>query len=324
MPFRSLLPFAVAAICAGSCSDPRGSFTIPDPLPLFQVLVDEEGAFGGKRGPEAPLEAGIERVKRASEGGESRTFRPDLSAGLAVPVTQDGYCLTAAHNVAGRDPFVLLDLRAMEPRFLVGDRKGTPVTTALRADASRPGELTRAPEREERIEVITGPLDRSGFDLVKQELGDMDRTFLLPAEVVKIWEGEDLALIQLPFPTPVHFTMAGNVVSTRDLLMFLGNPLVHGEGPLTGVDRVDEFPRGATFAGGVVRKFDVFYPILFKGNAFIRQGDSGGALINRRGELVGIHSGAGGVGGSGVTLCIGIRAEVVREAIREKEGAAEK
>ncbi|MBL9155078.1 MAG: trypsin-like peptidase domain-containing protein [Verrucomicrobiales bacterium] len=317
-----LIPVAVSAILLASCSDPRRDFAMPDPLPLYQVIVDKESTLGGERDPAVSLRDGLADIKTAHQTKSSKSMRPDISAGLMVPVSADGFCLTAAHNLPKGESFTIVDLAAAAPRFLIGANGGTPLISTIKGAESNPGDLSRAEVREWSLEAISGPLTTADFQLVQSELAELDTAYLIPLQVIKIWKGEDLALVRVPFPTPSHFVMAEEPVPAGEPILCIGNPLVH-EGTLTHVAKSAAVPPSVKFTGEVVRELVDFYPLIFSSRGLLKKGDSGGPAINRKGELVGIHSGTGNDDRHrALDVCIGIRAEVIRRAIDEWQAAA--
>jgi len=107
--FRCLLfvPFVgmLSSPCLGQFS--RNHFAIPDKVPLFQVVVDLDSAFEWKDHQRKPLEeilADFKSPKPSVSAATAETSRTtNLLSGLMVPITEDGYCLTAAHNLGKGD-----------------------------------------------------------------------------------------------------------------------------------------------------------------------------------------------------------------------------
>jgi len=323
-----LLLIPVAIFCH-SCAVARKEFAIPGEIPVLQLIVDKNSEFG-TRDTSVPLIEGLrnfrERLTRADEGETRVTVKPDLSCGLLVPVSADGYCLTVAHNVDEGQSLTLLDLDDLRPLFLYGskgddgipntaDEDGTPLVSTMRIADGRSGWGENSEPERRNIEAIAGPLDLDDFKTVRSELGGLGLAALIPVEVVKVWKADDLALIKVPFSTPGFFPLAREEVAIGESIMVFGNPVVH-EGVLNAVSkRLDATVNWV--------KFEKFYPIITRdrGRGFIQKGDSGGPAINRRGELVGIHR-AGGEDEKGEyrwVVSIGIRADVVQDAIRESE-----
>jgi len=85
LTFSQILGLLVAGVglLLSSCAEhgSRKHFQVPDQLPLHQIVVPLDSSFQTKTAP----------------SGASQSAQ--LLVGLMVPVTEDGYCLTAAHNL---------------------------------------------------------------------------------------------------------------------------------------------------------------------------------------------------------------------------------
>ena len=118
-----------------------------------------------------------------------------------------------------------------------------------------------------------------GADDIKVELTD-DRT--LPAKVVGSDKASDLALLKVT-AGDLHPIALGNsdAVKVGDVVLALGNPLGVGQTVTMGIISA----KGRSTSVG-----DGSYEDFLQTDAPINHGNSGGALVNTKGELVGINS----------------------------------
>ncbi len=138
---------------------------------------------------------------------------------------------------------------------------------------------------------------------------------LRPVRVVKRFEDTDLALIQTTTPAPAYFELAPSPPQKGERLSYGFNPVIHPE--LRGLE-------------GVVTKVEQsgsHWLLECKGLAIF--GDSGGSVINEKGQLVGNITGAAvsffSWGKSKHVLRIeieGISADTIQKAINEDRQAS--
>jgi S1-C subfamily serine protease len=119
----------------------------------------------------------------------------------------------------------------------------------------------------------------SGAQTIKVELPD-HRTFT--AKVVGTDAPSDLAVLKIE-ATDLHAIKLGDSDQTRvgDVVLAVGDPLGVGETVTMGI--VSAKGRATGLADGAYEDF-------IQTDAPINQGNSGGALVNTRGELIGINS----------------------------------
>jgi len=119
-----------------------------------------------------------------------------------------------------------------------------------------------------------------GADEIRVELTD-DRT--LSAKLVGSDKASDLALLKVTAPD-LHPIAIGNSenVKVGDVVLAVGNPLGVGQTVTMGIISAKGRSTGGAGDGG--------YEDFLQTDAAINHGNSGGALVNTRGELVGINS----------------------------------
>src|SRR3954470_13100174 len=127
--------------------------------------------------------------------------------------------------------------------------------------------------------ILTNNHVVDGADEIKVELTD-DRT--LSAKLVGTDKASDLALLKVT-AADLHPIAIGNSedVKVGDVVLALGNPLGVGQTVTMGI--ISAKGRSTTVGDGGYEDF-------LQTDAPINHGNSGGALVNTRGELVGINS----------------------------------
>lgn len=308
---------AAAGLLTSSCatSSSRAHFRIPDALPLLQLVVDLDSSFERKR----------------TLPGTSETA--DLLFGLIVPVTEDGYCLTAAHNLGkgrsmplfetqiGRHDFgrayTLLDVSGWDtPPFLRLGQSGGRIVTAGKTGNPASNRFIVSEGRSRRVKMVLHELESPVFRKVRNHPANSDAVLCVPVREIKVWPEDDLALVKVPFPTPSHFTLGGREAALGEPLMVVENPGLH-HGTINMVSRRIERHLHYPLA------FTTFSPLALAHKKTGKPGDSGGPVINRAGELVGINL-ATFEGGdrSSMDLAVSIRSGPIVEAIERSRKAA--
>jgi Do/DeqQ family serine protease len=127
--------------------------------------------------------------------------------------------------------------------------------------------------------ILTNNHVVDGADEIKVELTD-DRT--LSAKLVGTDKASDLALLKVT-AADLHPIAIGNSenVKVGDVVLAVGNPLGVGQTVTMGIISAKGRSTGAGDGG---------YEDFLQTDAAINHGNSGGALVNTRGELVGINS----------------------------------
>jgi serine protease Do len=128
--------------------------------------------------------------------------------------------------------------------------------------------------------ILTNNHVVDGADEITVELTD-DRT--LSAKLVGSDKASDLALLKVTAPD-LHPIAIGNSenVKVGDVVLAVGNPLGVGQTVTMGIISAKGRSTGGAGDGG--------YEDFLQTDAAINHGNSGGALVNTRGELVGINS----------------------------------
>jgi hypothetical protein len=310
------LLMALVGLLVASCAAPhaRTAFKIPEPLPLLQVIADLDSSF--------------ERESSSSDTPSTA----ELLFGLMVPVTADGYCLTAAHNLGkgkamrlfesqiGQHDFgkayVMVDLRSGgSPPFFRHEE--AQIVTSSRMGNHHSNRFVVSEGIKRLIKGFSRDVGSHEVEAMKNQLGDLDAVFCFGLLEIKVWADDDLALVKVPFPTPSHFTLSEQKTSIEDPLMVFVNPGLH-RGAINHVTRRIQSPLDRPLA------FSTFSPLTMAHQKVGKQGDSGGPVINRYGELVGINVATHrDARGRAVDLAVELRRGPVMEAIedsRRKQG----
>lgn len=306
---KSFLIIIMGALFS-SCSAPvsRSLFTVPDPLPLLQIVVDLDSRFERDHAPT----------------DEPQTA--EMLFGLMVPVTEDGYCLTAAHNLGrgkamstfesqiGRHDFgrayTFVDLaEGGTPSFLRLEKSGGQIVTADKVGDAALNRVTASEGKIRRIKMVRRDFNPSEFNRMKDHSVDHDVVLFVPVREIKVWPEDDLALVKVPFPTPYHFSVCKLEAAQEELLMVVVNPGLH-RGTLNFVTR--KIQRSADYP----LAFTTFNPLTLTHQRIGKPGDSGGPVIHRNGELVGINLATFQAANKRWTdLAVGLRAGPILNAI---------
>ena len=353
--WRCLLLIPWVGILASSCAlrSARTHFEVPEVPPLFQLFLDRDSDFERQWNHKGPMEvsmgswtptndareAGQTAQADSADQTESADAKDSLSIilSLMVPITEDGFCLTAAHNLGkgdamdefepgairrrdSGDPYVMVDLRkeSSPPFIQVGENFGQTVT-AKRKGSDRSNRFYASDAEPRRLGVYPRVLNCSEFETLQNGLGHHDAAFWLRLREIKVWNADDLALVKVPFPTPSYFTVSESETPRGGKLMVFVNPGTHS-GVINYVTRrIDRRRENSSDA------FSEFYPLQMANNKNSQSGDSGGPVIDDSGELVGIYVarverfGSRHTGGLAVGLRRGPIMEAVKEARRELE-----
>ena len=176
----------------------------------------------------------------------------------------------------GQDPDDLLR-RFFGDRFGGGDPRGQ--RTPRRQRAPRQRALGSGVIVTTDGYILTNNHVVEGADEIKVELTD-DRTLI--AKLVGTDKASDLALLKVT-AGDLHPIAIGNseTVKVGDVVLAVGNPLGVGQTVTMGIISA----KGRSTASG-----DGGYEDFLQTDAPINHGNSGGALVNMKGELVGINS----------------------------------
>ena len=152
--------------------------------------------------------------------------------------------------------------------------------------------------------ILTNHHVVDGADTVTVELSDRRR---LTAKVVGTDDPSDLALLKVDADGLQALTLAdSDAVEVGDIVLALGNPLGVGQTVTMGI--VSAKGRATGLGDGSFEDF-------IQTDAPINTGNSGGALVNTRGELVGINSQILSPSGGNIGIGFAIPASMARHVM---------
>jgi Do/DeqQ family serine protease len=153
--------------------------------------------------------------------------------------------------------------------------------------------------------ILTNQHVVDGADQIHVEMTD-GRT--LTAKVVGSDKPSDLALLKVD-ASDVHPIAIGNsdAVQVGDVVLAVGNPLGVGQTVTMGI--ISAKGRSTSTRGAVS------YEDFLQTDAPINQGNSGGALVNTKGELIGINSQIVSNGGGNIGIGFAIPANMARHVM---------
>ena len=293
---KCFLPItAVCGLLVASCTSThsRADFEVPALLPALQIVSDMDSTF--------EREKLAMKSKNSSNDQQAHLERhhADLFAGLMVPVTEDGYCLTAAHNLGkGKSmgfvtsqighhdfgkAFVMTNLkRGSSPPFCGFDKGEIRVMTATKTGNGLSNRFVVRRAEATSVTMLLSGMDRERLEALESQKTDQGELYFLPIRQIKIWEEDDLALVKVPFETPAHLKLSDSETPVGDPLMVFTSPGTHR-------GTINHVTERTKYAAKLPLSFPTFTPLAMTHLSHGKQGDSGGPVINRAGELVGLN-----------------------------------
>ncbi len=234
---------------------------------------------------------------------------PEAPAVPAGPVVVDGVRTSYADVVERSSPAVvqiLAEIRSSSRQPRASDPR-SPLDDFFRQFPSPPGEQRPRVERgvgsgvivSADGSVLTNAHVVDGADKIMVSTAD-NKEF--EAKLVGIDKPSDLAVLKIEVQNMPYLSF-GNSDSVRvgDIVLAIGNPLGIGQSVTAGIISAKGRRTGLSYGGN-----DSFEDFL-QTDASINRGNSGGALVNISGELIGINSqilSAGGSGNIGIGFAI--------------------
>ena len=153
--------------------------------------------------------------------------------------------------------------------------------------------------------VVTNHHVIAGADEISVTIHD-GRQF--PAKLIGADEQTDIAVLEIDSETPLPYVSFGQSATTRvgDWVVAVGNPFGLGGTVTAGIVSA----RGRDIQSGPYDDFLQF-------DAPINQGNSGGPLFDRRGEVIGVNSAIFSPSGGNVGIGFAIPAEIAKNVVAE-------
>lgn len=330
----TLIPLLILSGFHCEAQTSPAQFQLPETPPLFQVIADLDSALEWDAHQKKTFTEILNDFKNpppavhADSPGASQSV--NLLFGLMVPIAADGYCLTAAHNIgqgAAMETFAsqigghafggiytMVDLgRPGLPLFHPTKATEGHLVCITRKKFGRSSRYVASASPRSAIKVLSRVLDRDEFALMQGELEAVDAAFLIRVKVLKVWVGDDLALIKLPFPTPSYFEIPTSDAAITDPLMCFGNPSLH-KGVINQSSKV--WRKELDFK--IPLRFTEFVPLKLDLRRNFRDGDSGGPVIDGKGNLIGIAIATYADGkGKDVGFAVGLRRAPIMKTVEE-------
>lgn len=319
-------------ICEAQIS--RAQFQLPETLPLFQVIADLDSALDWDAHQKKAFHEVLNDFKNPPPGAQSNSpgtsQTVNLLFGLMVPISADGYCLTAAHNIGKGDAmatfasqvgehgfgaiYTLVDLeRPGLPLFHPAEATEGHIVSIKRKTFGGSSRFVASESPRSAIKVMSRVLDGDEFAMMRAELGAIDAAFLIRLDVLKVWDSDDLALVKVPFPTPSHFEIPDSNASITGALMSFGNPSAH-KGMINQSAEVSK----KEWDLKIPIRFEEHFPLKLDLRREFREGDSGGPVIDGKGKLIGIAIATDADGkGNKVDVAVGLRRAPILRAVEE-------
>jgi serine protease DegS len=267
---------------AADVSPVPGPDTVPAALPPPQATLASE-TDELRPSPAGEREDSSATISERMSGVTQDSFAPAVRA--AAPAVVSVYVQrTERLPIAVLDPFDPTRQRYRE-RILEGLGSGVIV--------------------DDRGHIVTNHHVIAGSDRISVELADGRRT---PATVVGRDPGTDLAVLKIDLPKlPVMTLGRSDRIAVGDVVLAIGTPL--------GLSQT--VTHGIISAIGRAQLGVAVYENFIQTDAAISVGNSGGALVNTRGELVGINTAVLGknLGAEGIGVAIPV--DLVRGVMRE-------
>jgi Do/DeqQ family serine protease len=288
LPRRARLALAVAVLILGSSVAGWTIYAQATSAPAPIAFVEKTPA------PPLPPPAAADRTI-----GASKDSYADVVAEVApavVTIRADRQVRVAQQFPFADDPFF---------RQFFGDRFRNAPQQPMEQNALGSGVIVRQDGY-----ILTNYHVVDGADQIKVELTDR-RTF--DAKLVGSDSPSDLALLKVD-ATGLHALPLGDSDRLRvgDIVLAVGNPLGVGQTVTLGIVSAKGRATGLT---------DGSFEDFIQTDAPINQGNSGGALVNTRGELVGINSQimspSGGSIGIGFAIPATMAGDVMAQLVKD-------
>lgn len=306
---------AITVLLQGSCTALRRDVSLPNPPPVWQVVADAESKLAITRDTSQTYLEQVRQLLAARRRKPDHALTATFTSGLLIPISPDGYCLTAAHLVEeGGTVFLPWDARHRRPLFFDVLRGGKPGLSTLHGKGGRVVS-TSSKHKAQAVQPLPAARNPDEFASADDEIAQLAAACLIPLQTIEVWKGEDVALLKAPFLAPSYLRLAPQEPAPGDALMLIGNPMSH-QGRISAWTRRLNVADVKPYCDALELSFSKFYPLILKPRTFVQRGDSGGPALNSAGELVGVSCGVVWAGPKRRgDVYVGLRREVIHQAI---------
>ena len=212
--------------------------------------------------------------------------------------------------------YVMADLKNPNaPLFLQQKKSSGLIVTTRKMGKTWSSHLYTAEVGKQTVKVFSRDLGALEFEIMRDQLFDIDAVFCIPLRVIKVWVEDDLALVKVPFPTLSYFFISDQDAAMGEELMVIVNPGTHDDAISHVTERIERSIEATL-------NFCSFYPLVMRHVKASKSGDSGGPVIKSDGKLLGINTATRrDRDRNAIDLAVGLRSGPIMDAVRaSREG----